>query len=371
MLKKECNKKTIPYTGGRLVGVQYLRGIAAVLVVLDHAEGMARLDKYFGELAWNGVLTKGAIGVDLFFVISGFIIAYVALEKNTLIPRIGIARFLKKRAVRILPFMWLCIIGYATLRYMGRGFFEPLPYLKAMVLWPIGDISPNIIWTLRHEMLFYVVFAVSILIPARPLKWFLLIYFISPLLYWRGDAYFASVTNLWGDFFFSRTHLLFGCGYILGIFYLKFPQFREIKVFHHWIIVVVAGPLLLLYGNIFGDLCGATLQILFTGALCLLIVLCSLIVNARSPLYIFELLGNASYAIYLTHTAFLSAALGLIYAVTPEISVKIAHAVAVIVAIPAGCTVHFLIERPLLSELSKRKLGISLFSGSTTSPPVH
>jgi exopolysaccharide production protein ExoZ len=355
LLKKGCNKKTIASSGERLVGVQYLRGIAAALVVIDHAEGMARIDKYFGTLAWNGVLTKGAIGVDLFFVISGFIIVYVALEKNTIIPRIDIIRFLKKRAVRILPFMWLCIIGYATLRYMGRGLFEPLPYLRAMVLWPVGDIAPNLIWTLRHEMLFYVVFGVSVLIPWRPMKWFLFVYFLSPLLYWEGGAYLAGVTNLWGDFFFSRTHLLFGCGYLLGICYLKFPQLRELKLFPHWIIVVVPTPLLLVYANIFGDLLGTTLQVLFTGSLGLLIVFCSLTMNARSPLLVFEQLGNASYAIYLTHTAFLSAVLGLTHIITPEINVKIVHAMAVIIAILAGCIVHFLIERPLLSKLSRWK----------------
>lgn len=355
MLKKGCNRKPIASSGERLVGVQYLRGIAAALVVIDHAEGMARIDKYFGTLAWNGVLTKGAIGVDLFFVISGFIIAYVALEKNTVMPRINIVRFLKKRAVRILPFMWLCIIGYATLRYMGRGAFEPLPYLRAMVLWPVGDITPNLIWTLRHEMLFYIVFGVSILIQGRPVKWLLLFYFLSPLLYWEGDAYLAGGAKLWGDFFFSRTHLLFGCGYILGICYLRFPQFRELKLFHHWVIVVVPAPLLLLYANVFGDWTGTTVQVLLTGALCLLIVFCSLIVNARSSLFVFEQLGNASYAVYLTHTAFLSAVLGVLHNVTPEINVKIAHALAVIIAIPAGCVVHFLIERPLLSKLSRWK----------------
>ena len=165
-------KRKTAHIGGRLIGIQYLRGIAAILVVLSHAEGMANQDKYFGTKAWNGILHQGSLGVSLFFVISGFIIAYVALAENTLAPRLNIVRFLKKRAVRILPFMWICIIGYAILRYLGRGSFYPTLYIRAMVLWPIGEISPNVIWTLRHEMLFYFVFSVSMLVTWRTLKWF-------------------------------------------------------------------------------------------------------------------------------------------------------------------------------------------------------
>jgi exopolysaccharide production protein ExoZ len=248
------HKTTISNVGGRLVGIQYLRGIAAILVVLSHAEGIGNLEKYYGTLAWHGILTKGLFGVDLFFVISGFIIAYVALTKDSLVPRLNIASFLKKRTVRILPFMWLCITGYAILRYIGRGSFTPLPYIRAMVLWPIGDIAPNVIWTLRHEMLFYVVFAVSLLVPLRPLKWILPIYFLSPLVYWGIYANTVDVTNVWGDFFFSRSHLLFGCGYVLAICYLKYPQIRSINVLQHSLIVVMAGPLLLVYANILVNL---------------------------------------------------------------------------------------------------------------------
>ncbi len=347
------SKNTTPHIGGRLTGIQYLRGVAVILVVLSHAEGIANLDKYFGTLAWNGILTRGTIGVDLFFVISGFIIAHVALKRNTLEPRLDIASFLKKRAVRILPFMWLCIIGYSTLRYLGRGSFAPLPYLKAMVLWPIGDIAPNAIWTLRHEMLFYCTFAVSILVLWRPLKWLLLIYFLSPLFYWGIYVNFAGSTSLWADFFFSRVNMLFGCGYLLGICFLMYPQLRATKVLPHWVIVALSGPLLLAYSNIYGQLFGATRQVLLTGAMSLFIVFCSLIVNTRSSLTIFELLGNASYSIYLTHSAFLSASLGVMHSVMPMISVKMAITVAVIFTVILGFSVHLFVERPLILKLSR------------------
>jgi peptidoglycan/LPS O-acetylase OafA/YrhL len=59
----------------QLVGIQYLRAAAVLFVVLDHTTGMAMLPKYFGEHfnIFDGWFQSGASGVDLFFVISGFI----------------------------------------------------------------------------------------------------------------------------------------------------------------------------------------------------------------------------------------------------------------------------------------------------------
>ncbi len=161
------------------------------------------------------------------------------------------------------------------------------------------------------------------------------------------------MTSLWGDFLFSCTHLLFGGGCILGFCYLKCQRLRTMKVFQHWIIVIVCGPLLLYANHIWGDLYGENLQAVLTGALCMVIVFCSLIVNAGPLLPVFKMLGDASYSIYLVHPAFLSASLGVMHSFMPELEIKIVYGVAVMIAILAGCVVHFMVERPLLLKLSK------------------
>ena len=54
----------------------------------------------------------------------------------------------------------LCVTGYAALRFVGRdGSSELEPYLRALTLFPIGPVNPSQAWTLRHEFLFYLVFA--------------------------------------------------------------------------------------------------------------------------------------------------------------------------------------------------------------------
>ncbi len=163
-----------------ILGIQYVRGIAAVAVVLDHSAGMGAFEKYFGAIVFNDFLKFGAHGVDVFFVLSGFIIAYVALHPN-LLPRLTFLDFYKRRAVRILPLMWLAIGSYAALRMLGGITADWVDYLRAATLFPIGQVAPLNIWTLRHETLFYLLFGVSWLAYRRA-RHGIFFWFAAPLL---------------------------------------------------------------------------------------------------------------------------------------------------------------------------------------------
>ncbi len=129
--------------------IQYLRGLAALAVVLDHTAAMASFDKYFGQEVLDGFLYKGAIGVDLFFVISGFIISIVSLKPD-LKPSTTLSDFFQKRFLRIVPLMWVAVIAYAMLRLVGRSAdqFDPWTYIRyksfapmARRIGPQGDLD--------------------------------------------------------------------------------------------------------------------------------------------------------------------------------------------------------------------------------------
>jgi peptidoglycan/LPS O-acetylase OafA/YrhL len=66
----------------RLDNIQYLRAIAALLVVLCHgaAELMHR-ESLFGNTILSFIKEKGLFGVDIFFIISGFIMYYISVDK--------------------------------------------------------------------------------------------------------------------------------------------------------------------------------------------------------------------------------------------------------------------------------------------------
>lgn len=138
-----------------ITGIQYLRAVAALLVVLDHSSGMIGLGKYYGISPFGSFLEFGSIGVDLFFCISGFIIIHTTCPDISAHPKISPQEFVKRRFIRIVPFLWLCVISYGLLKYIGRGNIEIAPYLRSLILFPMGDVQPNSVWTLRHEFLFY------------------------------------------------------------------------------------------------------------------------------------------------------------------------------------------------------------------------
>ena len=153
----------------RLNNVQALRGIAALFVFAAHIKG--------AESEYSAVSTllpqwmyMGVTGVDLFFLISGFVMVHVSdgLAAGTRFS----AQFLYNRAARIYPLYWLVTISLIVL-YAGKKLFfgedTPIPnYLSSFLLtpsvhYPVLPVG----WTLVHEMYFYVIFAGIILAPKR------------------------------------------------------------------------------------------------------------------------------------------------------------------------------------------------------------
>jgi peptidoglycan/LPS O-acetylase OafA/YrhL len=166
------------FAGRELRSIQYLRGIAALLVVIYHAQGAVLLKLPHEPSRLNGfahLREIGVVGVDIFFVVSGFIMFYVYREA---FGRRGAAvDFLVRRAIRIVPMYWLmsAVMGalllavpaaFSTLRFDARHALESLLLLPTVN--SAGEFFPmlNVGWTLSYEMLFYLLFA--LLLPATP-----------------------------------------------------------------------------------------------------------------------------------------------------------------------------------------------------------
>lgn len=146
---------------GTLHGIQYLRALAALAVVLFHAAERS-----------GHAFAIGAAGVDVFFVISGFIM-WVIAERRPVSP----GRFLADRIRRIVPVYWLAtgvmaagaLAGLFPNLVLTAGhvaaslFFVPMRSPSSGELWPLLVQG----WTLNYEMFFYAVFAACLLLPAR------------------------------------------------------------------------------------------------------------------------------------------------------------------------------------------------------------
>jgi exopolysaccharide production protein ExoZ len=145
-----------------LLSIQYLRAIAAVAVLIFHAADRAGIA--FGA---------GAAGVDIFFVISGFIMWVISAGDSTT-P----SSFLARRAARIIPLYWLVTLSVAAVALAAPSLFPNLKptfdhVVKSILFYPHADpsgaIAPLIVpgWTLDYEVFFYLIFAASLFAPAR------------------------------------------------------------------------------------------------------------------------------------------------------------------------------------------------------------
>ncbi len=144
----------------RLIGLQYLRGLAALGVVAYHAAD--RSGTHF---------SLGKAGVDLFFVLSGFLMWAITDERSRPGP------FLSDRIQRIVPCYWIVtsvMLGGALLGLFPAvrltGWHVMASYLLLPAISPSnGQVWPLLVpgWTLEYELAFYLLFAMVLLLPRR------------------------------------------------------------------------------------------------------------------------------------------------------------------------------------------------------------
>lgn len=145
----------------KLGWVEFGRGWAAFVVFISHGFFMGVPAQYENIFLW------GRWGVCFFFVLSGFIIAHVHWKDIGSPSRVG--NFIWRRLVRIFPTYWLALLVFIFARnFLGnpdyRLIFSPLELIGNVTLWPtLPDLLLPMAWTLRHELLFYGLFAVAIL----------------------------------------------------------------------------------------------------------------------------------------------------------------------------------------------------------------
>ena len=153
-----------PPPGGTLYGLQAARAVAAGLVMMQHA--LHEAARIYGRT--EGASFPWQVGVDLFFVISGFIIVYTS-AKLFGAPG-GPGRFLERRLLRVVPLYWLftSLLLPVTLfagQLLHTARFVPLQVVCSYLFFPgytrpDGSISPVLAtgWTLNYEMFFYLAF---------------------------------------------------------------------------------------------------------------------------------------------------------------------------------------------------------------------
>jgi peptidoglycan/LPS O-acetylase OafA/YrhL len=159
----------------QILSVQMLRAVAALTVIVGHVQAQSILDteRFGGSFTPTHILPWGA-GVDLFFVISGFIMV-ASSEKLFAAPK-GNVTFLARRFARIIPLYWIFATLYIVLKFLAGSDGHPFPnwpdIVASYAFWPsdtFGDGHPRpfytLGWTLNYEMFFYILFALFLAFP--------------------------------------------------------------------------------------------------------------------------------------------------------------------------------------------------------------
>ena len=165
----------------RLGNIQALRAIAVLLVVVRHVQ--VYMVRSAGAPPVLGQFLVGDMGVDLFFVISGFIMVVVHPPPFTRAAQSG--SFLARRVIRIYPLYWIYSVPALAIYWWKPGWLHrfdagmQVHLLRSFLLWPQeGWPLLGQAWSLVYEMYFYVVFAGLLRLRG---KWF-----CYGLLAWEG-----------------------------------------------------------------------------------------------------------------------------------------------------------------------------------------
>lgn len=323
----------------KLVSVQYLRAIAAIGVLVFHA------GERFGYR-----FEAGAFGVDLFFVISGFLMVAITDEKTA--PN----SFVRDRLERIVPIYWLAtsvmVIGalvglFPNLKLewwhsIASYFFIPAPSPVSELNWPI--LVPG--WTINYEIFFYAIFSILLFAKNQFIRVFLLTVALFSLVIF-GGSYSGNLPAV--KFYTDPIILEFAFGAWIGIawkvggFWQKLP----VKTF------LLSGAALFMYSASTSPNLPRSLMYGIPSALMLVGVLARERRGTPPRSDLLELLGDASYSIYLWHGLAVSTmALAVVFLRLPPLFGFVA---AILAGLIGGVISFWLIERPVTRLLKRRQ----------------
>lgn len=297
-----------------LTSVQVLRGAAALFVAAGHiiAE-MPRLRAYHGGFDEN--ILQFRFGVDLFFVISGFIMVYTTCDK----PRTASQglKFLVARFLRISPLYWMATAltiaiglaipsalnhdGMSTGRILSSLFY--LPHRNAN-----GDYFPIVGpgWTLNYEMFFYLLFALAFLLPWRSG----LMALVGTLAGLVAIGAMLPGENVLLDYYANPILLEFAFGALLGFAFVRGMLDRMLPFA---VAAAVVGVVWVIGLHVFGFV-DMRQRIFFYGVPATLLVFAAIVADGKGRGVggaVLLALGDASYSIYLTHL-FVARAAGMV-----------------------------------------------------------
>jgi len=277
-----------------LHNIQMLRAFAAMVVVMHHL--LPHYQAMGGDLyIIKSISEWGFIGVDIFFVISGFIMAYTTFNKKRGLKSAKI--FIKHRLFRIylgyLPFFFVMLIA---LYYTNTLKLDKLDIIGSLLLInaDMFKLVLPVSWSLSYELYFYILFLFTLFFSVKRLYILIPSFILIIAILVMMVSLDLGVSD---SFFYSPFLLEFFAGVLLYMF-------RE-ALMRYWMIPIVVVIAIVAYGyGITHESKNGLYRVFSFGTGALSIVLLVLLLE-RKRIYranrFLEQLGDASYTIYLSH----------------------------------------------------------------------
>lgn len=337
----------------RLVGLDFLKGIAILLTLCRH---FFQTPNVFWNVGWTGV--------HLFFILSSFLIATVLLNEYSKTGKINFSSFFIRRALKIYPIYYLFIF----ISVISKNNFASKNYRYELFgqLFHVQNYTGLLwfhTWSLAVEEQFYIVFSIILLIfiffscinNLNKFSWlFSIIIVLAPILRYNS-------TLLYHTEWFPQTHYImdsFAFGILLAMFKFTSPKLlKSVIMLKHYLlipIIILLLPVFILSpGNLFINTIGISMMYL---AITILITYFLSIENILREKNIFSKIivtpiasiGIASYSIYIFHIPLKS----IIDLLIPRKEFKIG--IEFLGCILSGKLIWYLVEKPIFLYKSKK-----------------
>jgi exopolysaccharide production protein ExoZ len=346
----------------QLVSIQVLRALAALAVTVAHTHSESlTVATTIGVPSGLPTLVTGAAGVDLFFVISGFVMVYAS--ESLFGSLAGAWTFLIRRLIRIVPIYWLAtgITVLFWLYVVGSSLKQESIDIEAFVtsflfvphLRADGSYNPvlGVGWSLNYEMFFYLLFA-AFMVMGRRAAVLSLSAFMAYFVYAGGHNELSALPA--PILYFANTTILeFTLGMLIG---LAYREGIRLPVWAAWV-VGVAGVLILAATATWDEVMIFRREIMWGGPSALMLIGATFAGQPRVTGFWrpWILIGNASYSLYLFHGMVMMAPRFVVPAFAkwceqwPWLYVAFLTATSVISAI----VIHLLLEQPLTRTLRR------------------
>ena len=350
----------------RVRSIQALRALAALSVVLYHACQWA-----------NAGFAIGAAGVDVFFVISGFVM-WTTIQDENLTP----ASFLQRRFWRVAPAYWLVTLVIAGLalmapKLMSHVYVTPRHVLMSVLFLQHNDPSGlpfpvlPVGWSLNYEAIFYTVVALALTVPARrrfgliagSLIGIMLLGIVPPVsLFLAGQAHLGEIAQKPFFLFANPMMLQFLAGVVIAKLRLegRLPRHGA-----GW--GLVAAALAMFFVLSFFDLYASLWRPILWGTPAALLVAGVVSLEAGGRVLADRLsdrLGEASYSLYLCHWPVVVILAGAMGVARPWLFTPVAFVAAVAV----GLAYWRFVERPLTRAHAVRSPLVPALAGTSEQP---